>query len=291
MRRQGFADGLVGGVGDGSGTKGARRWLLPLLCLGVLGASGCPRQAPKGPGRKQGTGQKAVSGEVKVCSVKIREVMARARQCKRFREVWAAVKAQKKKLQDELNLLVTAYRRTYELDLKAAKYLERLEKLKKEKGAILSDAQFKAKLAEMQKELDADPKLAQAVKEQAEESPAYKARKAAAKREAQIISKKGKELQAQLQRKAKELAIPVTKAIQKAVGKALGHQLNGECHVLCDPGTKKMVGHRRGAKEVAKKCAQPDSGRHDATPAVIRDVKKALRAADDKKTPREGSPR
>ena len=257
-----------------------RRWLVPAVCLCLLGAAGCPRQAPREAGPKGEAGQQGgASGEVKVCAVKVREVMTQARQAPPITKGVGCGEGPKKKLQNELNFLVTAYRRTYELDLKAAKYIQRLKKLKKEKGAILSDAQYDAKVAKLQKELDADPKLAQAVKEQMEDSPAYKARKKAAKQEAQIISKKGQQLQAQLQKKAKELATPVTQAIQKAVGKALGNQLNGGCHVLCDPSTNKVVGHRRGVKDVAQRCAQAGADRHDTTQSVIRDVKKALQGA------------
>ncbi len=221
--------------------------------------SGCPK-SPRTEGKVEGgrddKDKRSSTVQGPVCVVVMENVINESRECSQFKVVWKKVEKEKKRLQDELNLLITAYKRTYERDLEAAKYIQDLEKLKKEKGSVLSEKEYENRLSGMQKVLDDNPELARAVKEQLEETESYKKRKEAAKKDAMEIEERGKKLQQELQKVAGEIAAPVTKQIRDVIGKSLESRLESDCGIICDLNSGKVVAHRGSVQEAAEHCSK-----------------------------------
>ena len=257
-----------------------------VLCAGCPGGGAVPAKAESAQPVNDGDGEEPSS--VFVCMVRMEDVLGVARKCSQFQEVWEKIEKEKQRLQEDLNLLVMAYKRTYAMDMRAAEYLNELEKLEKERGSVLSEKAYKKKLAEMQKILDKDPDLALAVKEQLENSEAYKKRRQSSMEDAEEIERKGKKLQAELQEIAARMAAPVTGRIRDVVGLALGKMLEGECEVICDPSTRKVLAQRTTVKpagELCKDLSVDDSkspppgveGLMDVTDRVISEVDGVLK--------------
>lgn len=264
----------------------------PVLCIAGVLWTACPRGGVAPPAAEtlqtENDGDDEKAGPVVVCMVRMEDVLNSARQCRQFQEVWKKVEKEKQRLQDDLNLLVMAYKRTYAMDMRAAEYLNELEKLEKERGSILSESAYKKKLAELQKILDKDPDLARTVKEQLEKSEAYKKRRQSSIEDAEEIERKGKQLQVELQDIAGRIAAPVTEKIRDAIGHALGMQLEEDCTVICDPSTGKVLAHgtkAESAEDLCKKLSMDDSktlppgveGASDITGRVISEIEGVLK--------------
>lgn len=286
----------------------SRRVMFGVFTFSLCGLffSGCPKSGK--PTGKVGDGRhnkdkNATSVQGPLCVVEMEKVINESRECSKFKEVWKKVEKEKKRLQDELNLLITAYKRTYERDLEAAKYIQDLEKLKKEKGSVLSEKEYKTRLSGMQKVLDDNPDLARAVKEQLEENESYKERKKAAKKDALEIEERGKKLQKELQKVAREIAAPVTKQIRDVIGKSLEKRLESDCGIICDLNSGKVVAHRGSVREAVEHCRKIHLARRPAvkkggasegpesestiptvviTEKLVKDVKSALEDGEEK---------
>jgi len=289
-------------------SRRVRRVVFGFFTFSLFGLlfSGCPKsRRPTGKvedGRHE-KDKSASSVQGPLCVVEMEKVINESRECSKFKEVWKKVEKEKKRLQDELNLLITAYKRTYERDLEAAKYIQDLEKLKKEKGSVLSEKDYEKRLSGMQKVLDNNPDLARAVKEQLEETESYKERKKAAKKDALEIEERGKKLQQELQKVAREIAAPVTKQIREVIGKSLENRLESDCGIICDLNSGKVVAHRGSVQEAVEHCrkfhlsrrpsvkggsaSKGPEGENSVQPAVItvkviKDVKGALEDGEGK---------
>jgi len=185
----------------------------------------------------------------------------------------------KLQMQRDLNHLVRAYRKRFDLDIRAARFLTRKAKLVRLRGAVISEAKYQEKLAALESELARDAGLKQAVREQGENSLAYRVRKQAALLEYKKIALQAHRLQEKLAAKAQRLDLVLNRVVRGSLRRVIMASFQrGTCQVICDGMRHKVLIYKGNQKPLVGVCAGGPTRIRDLTNDVIHDIARALRA-------------
>ncbi|MCD6497842.1 MAG: hypothetical protein J7M25_05985 [Deltaproteobacteria bacterium] len=185
----------------------------------------------------------------------------------------------KLQMQRDLNHLVRAYRRRFDLDIRAARFLKKKAKLARLRGAVISEDTYRKRLAALDSKLAQDVALKQAVEEQSENTLAYRVRKQTALLEYKKIAMQAQRLQGQLAAKAQRLDLALNRVVRGALRRVLTEAFErGTCEVVCDGKHRSVLIFKGTRKPPAGVCGGALSRMHDLTGDVIRDIGSALRA-------------
>lgn len=255
-----------------------RLWIL-MVGLITLPAEGCP--PPRGseepsPG-KGGTGGKP-TGPPSICLLDVGQVVAAARKTPVYAAIWKQVESIKAQAQAQIDAMVKAYQKRFDLDIRAAVHIKKHKQLMNSKG-VIHPSIWQQRLAKLTAQLAKDPALKRTVDEQRKNAPAYRARHLSAQNEAKRIAQQGAALQKRLHANAQKIAAPLAKRLKGVLESAMKEAVKSKrCDFLCNPITGKRLGYSRSGPQKGLVCSKGMTEGNDLTDMIRQKVAGALRA-------------